>query len=532
MRLARAGALAIFVAVAAAGATGLYLTWSLVVAVLHPVSVREGAVEQKRTALTQPLAGTVPMATAPAGAPPTGAEPMRGVAQAPPADANPPPADSAPQPAAPSETASQPGATPPAPIEVEDPKVYPAGSASTAQSRRGLVILHIGDSHTSADFFTGDLRRRLQARYGRGGTGYMTAGHPHIGVRSSTMKITASPGWTYKSLQRPDARPGEFWLSGYDAIATVPGETMSFASEQPLAFDMIEIEAISQPGGGSIDIRLDGNVATHYDLAASRIEPAVIRLLPVHGAGEKLHEISITTAGTGTVSLASVSVYNNASGLTYNSVGYVGAQASLLNKLSEKLFADDLARINPQIVVLSFGTNEASNEHLDIAQYIKGYERVVNKIKTVLPAAAIVMIGPPDFNELPTSCSKDQAAEAVCRRAPADANVAANSAATGATALASAPECAWHTPAKLAQIRDAQRDLAKRRGLVYWNWASIMPAGECGAHQWFTASPPLMSRDHVHFTAEGYKKSAGEFLNTLIPVIEKVRVGTNVIPNN
>jgi len=535
MRFARAGALAIFVAVGVVGAMGLYLTWGLVAAALHPVSVREGAVEQRRTVLTQPVAATEPVGTQPAGT-----EPMRTVAQAPPADANPPaaerpPTDSAPQPAAaPSEVAAQQPAAPPAPIEVEvaDPKVYPAGSASTAQGRRGLVILHIGDSHTSADFFTGDLRRRLQARYGRGGTGYMTAGHPHIGVRSSTMKITTSPGWTYKSLQRPDARPGEFWLSGYDAVATVPGETMSFASEQPLAFDMIEIEAISQPGGGSIDIRLDGNMATHYDLAASRIEPVVIRLLPVHGASEKLHEISITTAGPGPVSLASVSVYNNASGLTYNSVGYVGAQASLLNKMSDKLLADDLGRINPQIVVLSFGTNEASNEHLDVAQYIKGYERVVNKIKAVLPAAAIVLIGPPDFNELPTSCSKEQAAEAVCRRAPPDATVAANSAATAATALASAVECAWHTPAKLAQIRDAQRDLAKRRGLVYWNWASIMPADECGAHQWFTASPPLMSRDHVHFTAEGYKKSAGEFLNTLIPVIEKLRVGANVIPNN
>jgi lysophospholipase L1-like esterase len=404
------------------------------------------------------------------------------------------------------------------------------GGAGTAAGKRGLVILQIGDSHTSADFLTGELRRRLQARYGRGGTGYMTAGHPHIGVRSSTLKITASAGWSYKSLQRPDARVGEFWLSGYDAIATAPGETMTFASEQPLTFDAIEIEAVGQPGGGSIDIRLDGSVATHLDLSATRIEPVVIRLLPVRGPTDKVHEITITTAGPGTVSLASVSVYNDRSGVTYNSVGYVGAQASLLNKLSEKLFADDLARINPQIVVLSFGTNEASNEHLDIAQYTKSYERVIGKIKAVLPAAAIVLIAPPDFNELPASCPKDRVAAAVCRRAPADTAVVANGSAT--TALASvAAECAWRTPAKLAQIRDAQRDIAKRRGLVYWNWASIMP-GECGAHQWFAASPPLMSRDHVHFTSEGYKKSAEAFLNTLIPVIEKVRVGANAVSNN
>jgi hypothetical protein len=36
----------------------------------------------------------------------------------------------------------------------------------------------------------------------------------------------------------------------------------------------------------------------------------------------------------------------------------------------------------------------------------------------------------------------------------------------------------------------------------------------------------------VHFTVEGYKKSAEQFLNTLIPVIEKVRVGENAVPNN
>ena len=41
-----------------------------------------------------------------------------------------------------------------------------------------------------------------------------------------------------------------------------------------------------------------------------------------------------------------------------------------------------------------------------------------------------------------------------------------------------------------------------------------------------------MAKDHVHFTIEGYKKSADQFLNTLIPVIEKVRVGANVISHN
>ena len=56
------------------------------------------------------------------------------------------------------------------------------------------------------------------------------------------------------------------------AVASAAGETMTFASEQPLTFDEIEIEAVGQPGGGAIDIKLDGSVAAHYDLAASRMK--------------------------------------------------------------------------------------------------------------------------------------------------------------------------------------------------------------------------------------------------------------------
>ena len=36
----------------------------------------------------------------------------------------------------------------------------------------------------------------------------------------------------------------------------------------------------------------------------------------------------------------------------------------------------------------------------------------------------------------------------------------------------------------------------------------------------------------VHFTVEGYKKGAEAFLNVLIPIIEKVRVGANAVSNN
>jgi lysophospholipase L1-like esterase len=402
----------------------------------------------------------------------------------------------------------------------ETGNVTPTLEGRVKGGKRGLVVLHIGDSHTSADFLTGELRKRLQAKYGRGAPGYITAGHPHIGVRTSSLKVTASSGWSYKSLQRPDAAAAEFWLSGYNAVTSSANETMSFVSDQPQQFDTIEIEVVRHPGGGSIDIKLDGAVETTYDLSSSKVEPVVIRLVPTRAPIDKVREIAITTKGKGPVMIASVAIYNRQTGITYNSVGYPGAQATLINKLSSKLFANDLIRINPQIVVLSFGTNEASNDGLDIARYTASYEAMVGKIKATLPKATIVVISPPDFSEAGSGGKKEKDKSGTREASAAKGKLAA-----------SGSDCGWHTPVRLGQVREAQRDVAQRLGLVYWNWASIMPS-ECGAHRWYTASPPLMAKDHVHFTAEGYRKSAAEFLNTLIPVIEKVRVSANAVSNN
>jgi lysophospholipase L1-like esterase len=415
---------------------------------------------------------------------------------------------------------SQATAEPPPTVVALNHQPQQPAKTEDAPNKRAITILQLGDSHTSADFLTGEIRRRLQETFGNGGSGYVTAGRPHIGVLSSTLKIAVSPGWTYKALQRSED-VGEFWMSGFNTVAAAAGETLTFSSERPETFDVIEIEAIRRPGGGAIDIRLDGALEGSFDLAGGKVEPIVIRLVPDRGPTNRVREITLTTRNEGVVSISSIAIFNTRAGLTYNSVGYPGATIDLLNKLDGRLFASYLRRLNPQIVVLSFGTNEASKANLDIAAYTEKYRRVIGKIRAALPAAAIVMIGPPEAEELPSQC-KDKAREnATCRR-PSE---------TTASASSGADRCEWKTLPRLADVREAQRKIAQRDGLVYWNWASIMPK-ECGADRWLTQSPALMAKDHVHFTIAGYKKSAASFLTTLVPVIEKMRSRPDAVSNN
>ncbi|MGE0339711.1 MAG: hypothetical protein AB7O79_07500, partial [Xanthobacteraceae bacterium] len=109
------------------------------------------------------------------------------------------------------------------PIEMQRKSQPPKARAAAPKS---ITILQIGDSHTAADFLTGELRRQLQARYGDGGAGYMSAGRPHMGVRSSAFRINASDGWSYEALQQ-SVDVAKFWLSGFNAIAKEGGETIS-----------------------------------------------------------------------------------------------------------------------------------------------------------------------------------------------------------------------------------------------------------------------------------------------------------------
>jgi hypothetical protein len=186
-------------------------------------------------------------------------------------DADEPPSAKTPAPDAPTEQPTELATEPTPKGEAQE------GTKPTAS----IVILHIGDSHTSADYFTGEIRRLLQERYGRGGTGYMPAGRPP-GFRSSTLDVVPSQGWTYASLQKHDARPSEFWLSGYDAIATAANSTIKYASkytsERPLPFEAIVVETMRQPGGGAIDIEVDGTVVSHVDLAGDSEEPITIEI--------------------------------------------------------------------------------------------------------------------------------------------------------------------------------------------------------------------------------------------------------------
>jgi hypothetical protein len=40
---------------------------------------------------------------------------------------------------------------------------------------------------------------------------------------------------------------------------------------RPISYDTVEVEGVRQPGGGAIDVSIDGNFEKHYDLSAKQL---------------------------------------------------------------------------------------------------------------------------------------------------------------------------------------------------------------------------------------------------------------------
>ena len=388
---------------------------------------------------------------------------------------------------------------------------WPAGAAGGAR-HGGLTILQIGDSHTAADFFSGEVRQLLQKRFGDGGIGYLNAGTPHPGVRSAAVKVNASPGWAYAALQKT-SDTDQFDLSGFNASAAGGGETLAFSAKEAAPFDMIEVEAIFGPGRGGLRIAIDGLPPIEQSLAAPQTEKRVFRVTPAaHDAAFDFHKLTIASTGGGPVTIASVGVFNRGYGVSYSAIGFPGATIDIVNQVNSRLLGEELRRLDPQIVVLAFGTNEGFNDGLDLARYTERYRTVLHKIRESLPQARVIVVGPPDGNRLPGRC-KGEGAAAACKPPGGDAGA-----------------CAWSTPPMLDKVREAQRRIASEDGLTFWNWGEITP-GACGAHTLVNATPHLMAPDHVHFTGDGYKLGAQAFARFLIPLVEQMKSGADAVSN-
>src|SRR5262249_7505863 len=89
-------------------------------------------------------------------------------------------------------------------------------------------------------------------------------------------------------------------------------------------------------------------------------------------------------------------VADRQAGVTYEALGINGAEASVILRWNHEMLAAYLQRRNPGMIVLAYGTNEASDPNWGPDSYQAMFSNLLQRLRTVVPTATILVIGPPD----------------------------------------------------------------------------------------------------------------------------------------
>ena len=322
-------------------------------------------------------------------------------------------------------------------------------------------IVHYGDSHIAADILTGALRRQLQRCFGEAGAGFVLPGRPWPAYSRAGVTSQASAGWQTEGLtQASVAADGRLGLAGVSLSTRASGEWITVTA----AGSYFDIYVLKQPGGGSISVLLDGvEQRRNVSLVSRASESACIEVVADTGS---VHIIEIRTTAAGRARIFGIAIEFNSAGVVYDALGINGARASRPLHWDWKVLASSLERRDPDLIVVSYGSNEVSDADLDLEEYRAGFTTLLNQFHEAAPRASILVISPPD-------------------RAVRIAN-------------------RWKTIGRMPALVEAQRQAAFKAGAAFYDLFDAM--GSSGSiERWATQPQPLAQPDRVHLTSAGYK---------------------------
>jgi lysophospholipase L1-like esterase len=325
-------------------------------------------------------------------------------------------------------------------------------------------ILHYGDSHTASDDFPDAMRQQLQARFGAGGAGFTLAGRPYLGYRRFDARGTQSAGWRTSGtiMHSSDGMEG---LGGVSITAERADQTVGLTTE----CERLALLYLQQPGGGDFEFSVDGE-AVEQVATRGAVGPAYLEHAPAPGP----HRFSVRTLGEGPVRLFGWTADNSA-GVTYETLGINGAQATVILNWAEDLLDAHIARRDPALIVVAYGTNEAISPRWDAAAYSVAFRQVLARLRNAAPAASILVVGPPD-------CFFVKQTHRM-------------------------------TSAHLSEAIAIQRAAARESRCAFWNWRARM-GGPGSVRKWVAAG--LAQPDTVHMRSAGYRLAGRLLFNELM----------------
>lgn len=380
--------------------------------------------------------------------------------------------------------AALPTGTPDSRLSTPDPR-EPGDGADA-----GIVrVLHLGDSHVAADWWSDELRQALQRRFGDAGVGLVMPGRPWAYFHHERAR---SPRAGWRTLGLGDA-PGD-GLLGLSGVALAPRPGASAASVIA-SFSRFEVQLGLPEGEACVQVSVDGaplfsgrvgaGSGATPDLppglplavAVTPVEATAGSAPPVIGSCRALaflggevapgeHVLSVEDACGGAPLVLGVDVRHGTPGVVVDTLGLNGGELVWLERADPAVRRALLARVRPHLIIVSYGANDMTAAGFSRDGYEARARRILASLRRDAPGAAALVTAPFDRSHR----RKGARRELVRRNEP--------------------------------EIAAALRAAALAEGCAFWDARAAM-GGEGAIEAW--RSRGLASRDLVHLTERGYR---------------------------
>ncbi len=378
-------------------------------------------------------------------------------------------------------------AAPPLPSEVRSTAAPDAGPASPAASvprtlgheldqfyaalralekrapapQRHVRVAWLGDSHAAADLWSGPVRAALQARFGDAGPGFVHVGYK--AYRHDGMKIEVKGHWA--STPRGPATSvhtgdGVFGLGGV-LLTGDEGPRAALTVADPALPPALTWDLCYKLGSPRDELSLTLSGAPDRSVKASPGEAlGVLRHLALASAGASPTLHVVPTGGRPALCGVIVETDPKAQvGVVLDTLGINGARLTTPLAWTEAAWVAELARRPPSLVVVEYGTNDASDSVIQPQRYVDNLRSLMARVHAASPGCDCLVLAPTDRAD---------------------------------------------TPERTPAVRDALLEAARASGCGFWDTYAIM-GGRGSIQAWHLENPPRAGGDGVHLTPRGYK---------------------------
>lgn len=341
-------------------------------------------------------------------------------------------------------------------------------------------IVHIGDSHIQADWFSGKVRTLLQQQYGNAGKGLL---FPYKQIKtngprsfSSTSTQTLQANKLIKCKTACDVG-----IAAYNAILPT-GTAITFSLKNDSGTQFISLLYQAQ---NPYAISIDNNTnkedytiqqATNFFISSYKNEV----------------EQTFTLNSNSFAVLNGVVSNNGNSGVLYYTVGANGATFNNYNNSS--LFFNQLQSLEPDLVIVSLGTNESMSD-ITTDSFNLQLQLFQQQLVSSVGKNTIVIYTTPADNYT-------REAHVVRKKVKGR--------------WRTKRVVAYENNAKLIALKNTLIDFCNSNNIMYWDLFEVM-GGYGSMRNWVRSG--YAAPDHVHFSKGGYELQGDLFFQALQRVL-------------